>query len=488
MAISNLTSQYVSASFSGLMQYSSSNNVYDGVGNQITQLNITALGNTPLNTASFALTSSNIFTGPQTMNSGLTVLGQTDLDSLRATFITSSFIYSSGSNQFGDSTIYTQSLIGTVNISGSLTVTGPAVINDLTGSLFGTASWAVTSSHSLTSVSASHSLTNISSSYAISASYADFANTASFALTASFAPNSQPAGLDTYIQFNQSNVFSGSANFTFNYNSSSVNLGQAVLATGQNSLAQGNASAASGINSHAEGLQTTASDTGSHAEGQNTIASGVISHAEGRSTQATGIAAHAEGWFTQATGLGSHAEGDQTIASATQSHAEGFDTRALGPGYSHAEGYSTRAVGNSAHAEGLFTTASGWYSHAEGQYSQATGLGSHAIGTYTVARGDASFAAGNATVASGSNQTVVGAYNKHNDTTSYFIVGIGTGPLSQRRDGFKVTHSGSIAIPTTSSVAPNWTGSDGEIVPATVGGVHRLYMWMAGAWRSSSFA
>lgn len=42
MSISSLSSQYISASFAGLMQYSSSNNIYDGNGNQITTLNISA--------------------------------------------------------------------------------------------------------------------------------------------------------------------------------------------------------------------------------------------------------------------------------------------------------------------------------------------------------------------------------------------------------------------------------------------------------------
>jgi hypothetical protein len=42
MSISSLSSQYISASFAGLVQYSSSNNIYDGNGSQITTLNVTA--------------------------------------------------------------------------------------------------------------------------------------------------------------------------------------------------------------------------------------------------------------------------------------------------------------------------------------------------------------------------------------------------------------------------------------------------------------
>ena len=67
------------------------------------------------------------------------------------------------------------------------------------------------------------------------------------------------------------------------------------------------------------------------------------------------------------------------------------------------------------------------------------------------------------------------------------IVGNGT-TTNARKDAFKVRMSGSIVLPTTQSIAPAWSGSDGEIIPATVGGQYRLYMWMSGAWRSSSFA
>jgi len=51
-----------------------------------------------------------------------------------------------------------------------------------------------------------------------------------------------------------------------------------------------------------------------------------------------------------------------------------------------------------------------------------------------------------------------------------------------------LTVTGSIALPTTQSTIPAWIGTDGEIIPATVGGKYLLYMWMNGAWRSGSFA
>jgi hypothetical protein len=67
------------------------------------------------------------------------------------------------------------------------------------------------------------------------------------------------------------------------------------------------------------------------------------------------------------------------------------------------------------------------------------------------------------------------------------VVGNGTND-NNRRDAFKVRMSGSIVLPTTQSAAPSWTGTDGEMVFATVTGNHFFYVWMSGAWRSGSLA
>ena len=129
----------------------------------------------------------------------------------------------------------------------------------------------------------------------------------------------------------------------------------------------------------------------------------------------------------------------------------------------------------------------GFLSHAEGDQAFAIGFGSHAEGANTQAIGDYSHTEGYGTIAVGNSQHVSGKYNTYGDITSLLIVGNGTSYVD-RKDAFKVTHSSSIVLPQTQSAAPTWTGVDGEIIPATVGGVHRLYMWMNGAWRSSSFA
>ena len=236
-------------------------------------------------------------------------------------------------------------------------------------------------------------------------------------------------GNDTEILFNSSSALGASQYFKFIYPS--------------RSFQHGFNNAAQGMDSHAEGINTLAFGEGSHAEGSNTLASGVNSHAEGDQTQAIGSFSHAEGFFALSNGPFSHAEGQQTVSQGASSHAEGNGAYSQGQ-HSHAEGEFTIALGIASHAEGFNTIASGSYQHVQGQF------------------------------------------NTHGDSTSLMIVGNGT-TNNARRDAFKVRMSGSIVLPTTQSAAPSWTGTDGEIVPATVGGQYFLYMWMNGAWRSGSF-
>jgi len=122
MAISSLSAQYISASFQNLIQISSSGQVFDGLGNTITNL-----------TASFATTASHALTAGTAIDTG--------------SFATT------GSNTFN----------GSQTINGDLTVTG-----SFTGNLQGTSSWAtnaISSSHALNADNA------ISASYVLTASY-----------------------------------------------------------------------------------------------------------------------------------------------------------------------------------------------------------------------------------------------------------------------------------------------------------------------------
>ena len=238
---------------------------------------------------------------------------------------------------------------GDAVISGSLTITGSGLVvtgsikvrDGITGSLFGTSSWAESAS---VAISSSYSLTSsyvISSSYAFSASYAlssSYALTSSYAL---FALSASARGSNTQIQINSSSVLIGTSSFTFNYQSQSLQQGSSVTA--------------SGLYSHAEGSQTWAIGNYSHAEGIQTWASGTYSHAEGNNTQALGPQSHAEGYNTRAIGNGAHAEGRETFASGA---------------YSHAVGTASMAKGDYSYAGGQFTIASGSGQTVVGQYNK----------------------------------------------------------------------------------------------------------------------
>lgn len=103
--------------------------------------------------SSYALTASYLNTLNQdlTFNGNLILNGTASITYLNVFYESSSVIYSSGSNQFGDATNDTQTLIGRTIVSGSFEVTG-SIISTLgfTGSLFGTASQATTASLALT--------------------------------------------------------------------------------------------------------------------------------------------------------------------------------------------------------------------------------------------------------------------------------------------------------------------------------------------------
>jgi len=315
-----------------------------------------------------------------------------------------------------------------------------------------------------------------------------------------------------------------------------------TLKTGQNSHAEGEGTLA--VFGHAEGVGATA--VFGHAEGSGTISIGVGSHAEGYVTTASGEYSHAEGYLTKADGPSSHAEGRLSrsglpawqvqstvggvsqlptfVGNITSSFTPGdyvilgnqsyvvsrsfFESNVtkieyvnqpslVGPGgtpLALVNNYlswpnQTSTVGSYAHAEGLGNVAANNYSHAEGNGTKALGQYSHTEGGSTVAIGDYSHAEGYGTISKGDYQHVGGLYNTE-DNTSLFIIGNGSDPLygGTRKDAFKVRMSGSIVLPTTQSAAPSWTGTDGEMVFATVTGNHRFYVWMSGAWRSGSLA
>jgi hypothetical protein len=90
----------------------------------------------------FATTGSNQFDGSQVITGSLTVTGEVVAQTLNVQEVTSSIVFSSGSNIFGNDLGNTQQLTGSVSITGSLTVNNtPAVLGSLTSGqvVFGTA-------------------------------------------------------------------------------------------------------------------------------------------------------------------------------------------------------------------------------------------------------------------------------------------------------------------------------------------------------------
>jgi hypothetical protein len=90
----------------------------------------------------FATTGSNQFDGSQAITGSLTVTGQVVAQTLNVQQVTSSIVYSSGSNIFGNDLGDTQQFTGSVSVTGSLTVNGvnylPLTGGTLTGPLNGT--------------------------------------------------------------------------------------------------------------------------------------------------------------------------------------------------------------------------------------------------------------------------------------------------------------------------------------------------------------
>ena len=156
-------------------------------------------------TGSYATTGSNIFQGNQTITGSLFVTNEITALSASITYLktiyqTSSIVYSSGSNIFGDEASDVQTLNGQVNIPlGNLNVTGATTSSlGFFGNLQGTASYAtnaLSASQAQNAVSSSFSQNTISgsfSNFAVSSSYSvnsDTSISSSYAQTASFASN-----------------------------------------------------------------------------------------------------------------------------------------------------------------------------------------------------------------------------------------------------------------------------------------------------------
>ena len=242
MAISNLTGQKTYQSFRNLMQISSSGQVYDGLGNLVTFLQLTS---------SFASGSTSGGTG--------------------AGF------------PFSGSAVITGSLL----VSSSLTVTGSLrVQGSITGSLFGTSSYATQA---------------LSSSFALNApNYLPLqggvmsGEISAPLLTVSNGAYGPIRLVDDYVAGEAGLIAADDTAIAIIYQDGTYRYGGAVGSeplqiSGStikiyDKLENGSGNITLGLRSHAEGNSTIASGDETHAEGLATVASGDYSHAEGSST------------------------------------------------------------------------------------------------------------------------------------------------------------------------------------------------------------
>ena len=312
-----------------------------------------------------------------------------------------------------------------------------------------------------------------------------------------------PHALAFDATYGNDNQVDAKGNFSAVFGSASRAEGKRAFAQGTNTFAKGNYSHSEGDNavahgneSHAEGYNTLAQGNQSHAEGNNTISKGLSSHAEGISTVAEGKYSHSEGNQSKAGGEGSHSEGIKTEAAGYYSHAEGDNSKVLtalpadggASGGStggdpsgetwkasehlgqkgHAEGTNNLVLGYSAHAEGYNTKAYGPISHAEGYNTVAgtkdsleKGWCAHASGRDTVAEANCSFTSGLGTVANTELQTVIGRYNKVEE--SLFTVGCGTSN-SDRKNAFAVNVDGTIKLGQATITPISFTSANPKLI------------------------
>jgi len=146
-------------------------------------------------------------TGSVNVSGSFTSTGTLTAQTLVVQTITSSVVYSSGSNIFGNDLANTQVLTGSVSITGSLAVNGSnAVLSNQTSSMSASyAANATSASYAANATSASYATTaSFSLNVPITASYANNANSASYAnnaTSASYANNATSASYATTASF-----------------------------------------------------------------------------------------------------------------------------------------------------------------------------------------------------------------------------------------------------------------------------------------------
>jgi hypothetical protein len=144
---SNVASKPALISGSSQVSYTGLSNIPVGIVSGSSQVTYSGLTGIPSGIVSgsaqiasfgiFATTGSNGFNGSQSITGSLTVTGQVVAQTLNVQQVTSSIVYSSGSNIFGNSLGNTQQFTGSVGVTGSLTVAGAGTFsNSVTSTIF----------------------------------------------------------------------------------------------------------------------------------------------------------------------------------------------------------------------------------------------------------------------------------------------------------------------------------------------------------------
>jgi len=175
-AISASYSNSSSFSETSISAISSSHSVYSDTASFINYINVDTIG-------SNWISSSAQFTPSDVFNVGTITASAIQVTNLSVVNVTSSVVYSSGSNIFGNNLINTQIFTGSVNITGSLTVNGEVNVGTING----------TASYSIQSATASYLIDGVTidtGSFVVTASGALTNKTASYSLTSSYINNS----------------------------------------------------------------------------------------------------------------------------------------------------------------------------------------------------------------------------------------------------------------------------------------------------------
>jgi hypothetical protein len=134
MSVSSSGAITTTGNVAGTASYASNAELFDGLDSTVFTLTSSFAAQTASFTAftasqnilngTYATTGSNTFTGIQTINSNLVVTGSITAQTLVVQTVTSSVVYSSGSNVFGNNIANTQVFTGSVSITGSTNLTG----------------------------------------------------------------------------------------------------------------------------------------------------------------------------------------------------------------------------------------------------------------------------------------------------------------------------------------------------------------------------